>query len=107
MKPVSAPVNLFEYAEAARGRLDSLTYDYYAGGAMDEITLHENHVAYDRIRLQYRVLAGLGPRDLATTVLGHKVSMPILVAPTAFHKMAHADGESGAARAAGAAGTLF
>lgn len=101
------PINLFDFAEAARGKLDPMVYDYYAGGALDEITLEENHAAYDRLRLQYRVLAGVGERALATTVLGQAVSMPILVAPTAFHKMAHADGEAGAARAATAAGTLF
>lgn len=101
------PINLFDYAEAARGKLDPMVYDYYAGGALDEITLRENHAAYDRIRLQYRVLAGVGARELATTVLGQAVSMPILVAPTAFHKMAHSDGEVGAARAAARADTVF
>jgi 4-hydroxymandelate oxidase len=101
------PINLFDYAEAARDALEPVVYDYYAGGALDEITLRENHAAYDRLRLQYRVLAGVGERELATSVLGQAVSMPVLVAPTAFHKMAHADGEIGAARAAAAAGTLF
>lgn len=101
------PINLFDYAQAARAKLDPVLFDYYAGGALDEITLGENHAAYDRLRLQYRVLAGVEERDLKTTVLGQPVSMPILVAPTAFHKMAHADGETGAARAAAAAGTVF
>ena len=101
------PINLFDYAEVARDQLDPMVYDYYAGGAFDEITLRENHDAYDRLRLQYRVLAGVGERDMRTTVLGQPVSMPVLVAPTAFHKMAHADGEIGAARAAATAGTLF
>lgn len=100
-------INLFDYAETARSSLEPALYDYYAGGALDEITLRENHDAYDRLKLQYRVLAGVGERDMATTVLGQAVSMPILVAPTAFHKMAHADGEAGAARAAAAAETLF
>ena len=100
-------INLDDYAEAAKLRLEPATYDYYAGGAMDEITLRENRDAYGRIRLHYRVLAGVGQRDLGTTVLDRKVSMPILVAPTAFHRMAHDDGECGSARAAGAADTLF
>jgi len=101
------PINLFDYAQAARTQLDPVVFDYYAGGALDEITLGENHAAYDRLRLQYRVLAGVTAADLTTTVLGQAVSMPILVAPTAFHKMAHADGETGAARAAASAGTVF
>lgn len=101
------PINIDDYAQAARQKLEQSAWDYYAGGAMDEITLRENNAAYDDIRLKYRVLAGVQARDLSTTVLGHEVSMPILVAPTAFHRMAHADGECGVIRAAGQAGTLF
>lgn len=100
-------VNIADYAAAARERLDRAAYDYYAGGALDELTLHDNGAAYRRIGLRYRVLAGVREPDLRTTLLGREVAMPIAVAPTAFHKMAHPDGESGTARAAGAAGTLF
>jgi 4-hydroxymandelate oxidase len=49
----------------------------------------------------------VGDRDLSTTVLGHKISMPICIAPTAFHRLACAEGEIAAARAAKSAGTLF
>lgn len=99
--------NIADYAAAARERLDQAAYDYYAGGALDEITLRANVAAYRRIGLRYRVLAGVREPDLRTTLLGRGVAMPIAVAPTAFHKMAHPDGEAGAARAAGAAGALF
>ena len=100
-------VNLADYAAAAQARLDKAAYDYYAGGALDELTLHDNSAAYRRIGLRYRVLAGVGEPDLRTRILGHDVSMPIAVAPTAFHRMAHEDGELGTVRAAGEAGTLF
>jgi 4-hydroxymandelate oxidase len=80
---------------------------YYASGANDEITLRENHAAYDRIALRYHVLRDVSQRDTSTTVLGEQVSMPILIAPTAFHGMAHPDGEIPATRAAGAAGTIM
>lgn len=100
-------VNIADYAAAARERLDRAAYDYYAGGALDEITLGDNTAAYRRIGLRYRVLAGVRTPELRTTLLGHEVSMPIAVAPTAFHRMAHPDGEQGTARAAGAAGALF
>lgn len=102
-----ALVNIADYAAAARERLDQAAYDYYAGGALDEITLRDNAAAYRRIGLRYRVLAGVGEPDLRTTLLGREVAMPIAVAPTAFHRMAHTDGETGTARAAGAAGALF
>ncbi len=100
-------LNIADFAEAARERLPQPVYDYYAGGALDEITLRENSAAYQRIQLWYRVLTGLGPRELETTVLGQKVSMPVLVAPTAFHKLACPEGELAAAAAAKRTGTLF
>lgn len=103
----SEPVNLFDFEALARERLPSTAYDYYSSGANDEITLRENHAAYDRLRLRYRVLIDVSQRDLGTTVLGERVSMPILIAPTAFHRMAHPDGEPGTARAAGRAKTLM
>lgn len=101
------PVNLGEFEALARQRLPAMAYDYYAGGAHDEITLRENRAAYDRITLQYHVLRDVSQRDCSTTVLGERVSMPILIAPTAFQAMAHPDGEVATARAAGAAGTVM
>ena len=100
-------LNVADYARAARSALSKEVLDYYEGGALDEITLRENTAGWERLKLYYRVLAGVGPRDLTTTVLGQSVSMPILVAPTAFHKLACSDGEIAAAKAAKAARTLF
>jgi 4-hydroxymandelate oxidase len=81
--------------------------DYFEGGALDEITLRENTAGWERMKLYYRVLAGVGKRELETTVLGQKISMPIVVAPTAFHKLACEAGEIATARAAKTARTLF
>ena len=100
-------LNVSDYARAARAKLAPDVFDYYEGGALDEITLRENMAGWERLKLYYRVLAGVGSRDLTTTVLGQSVSMPILVAPTAFHKLACEEGEIATARAAAAAGTLF
>jgi len=103
----AAPVNLFDFQRLAEERLGRSVFDYYAGGALDEVTLRENREAYNRIALYFRVLAGVGDRSIETTVLGTPVSMPVLVAPTAFHCMAHPDGELATARAAGNAGTIM
>lgn len=100
-------VSVFDFEAAARAILPKSVYDYYASGANDEITLRENHAAYERIKLKPRVLRDISKRDLSTTVLGQTVSMPILVAPTAFHRMAHPEGEVATARAAGKAGTIM
>src|ERR1044071_5057076 len=100
-------LNVADYARAARDLLPQGARDYYEGGALDEITLRENVAGWERLKLYYHVLAGVGPRDLTTTVLGRSVSMPILVGPTAFHKLACGEGEAATARAAKATGTLF
>jgi 4-hydroxymandelate oxidase len=84
-----------------------MIYDYYAGGAHDEITLRENRAAYDRIKLRYRVLRDISSRDLSTTILGQESAMPIIISPTAFHCMAHPDGELATVRAAGKAGLIM
>ncbi len=100
-------INLFDYETASRGKLSQPAWDYYASGANDEITLRDNRDAYDRIKIRYRVLRDVSERDLATTVLGHALAMPVLIAPTAFQRMAHPDGELATVRAAGAAGTIM
>src|SRR5256885_13072749 len=101
------PLNVGDYARAARAKLPKEVYDYYEGGALDEITLHENTASWEGLKLYYRVLAGVGAREMKTTMLGQLISMPIAVAPTAFHKLACAEGEIATARAAKAARTLF
>jgi 4-hydroxymandelate oxidase len=100
-------LNIADYARVARGKLAKDCFDYYEGGALDEITLRENSAGWERLKLYYRVLAGVGVRDLSTTVLGQPIPMPIVIAPTAFNKLACGDGEIATARAAKACGTLF
>src|ERR1700719_1380707 len=100
-------LNVADYARAAHGTLARDALDYYEGGALDEITLRDNVAGWEKLKLYYRVLAGVGPREINTTVLGQMISMPIAVAPTAFHRLACDEGEIAAAKAAKAAGTLF
>jgi 4-hydroxymandelate oxidase len=100
------PLNLHEYDAAARAILPAMIYDYIARGAGDEVTLRSNRLAFDRWRLVPRVLRGEAP-TLGTTVLGQPVSMPILVAPMGFHRMAHPQGELASSRVARGAGTIF
>ena len=100
-------MDLAALEEEARSLLPGPTYDYLAGGAGDELTLADNVAAWDRIRLRPRVLRDVGTVDTATTVLGTPITSPVLVAPTAFHKLAHPDGELETARGAAAAGALM
>jgi 4-hydroxymandelate oxidase len=101
------PVNVLDFEPLARERLSGPAFDYYASGAEGEVTLRWNQDAYDRLSLHYRVLVDVSRRDLSTVVLGRKVSMPVLVAPTAFHKLADPEGEAATAHAAGQAGTVM
>jgi 4-hydroxymandelate oxidase len=100
-------VSLADLEAAARERLPAMAYDYYAGGAHDEITLRENRSAYDRIALRPRVLVDVSKRDTSVSVLGHPLAAPVLVAPMALQRMAHPDGELATARAAAAAKSLM
>jgi 4-hydroxymandelate oxidase len=101
------PLNLFDLEKLAKEKLPQMAYDYFASGAWDEVTLRENRAAFERFRVHYRVLVDVSRRDLSTSLFGQKIAMPILVAPTAFHKLAHPDGELATVRAAGAAGTIM
>ncbi|HUP23921.1 MAG TPA: alpha-hydroxy acid oxidase [Thermoanaerobaculia bacterium] len=101
------PSNLLELDEAARGKLPSAVHDYYAGGAHDELTLRENRAAYERRRLHYHVLRDVAQRELSTELLGSRLALPVVIAPTAFHRLAHEQGELATVRAAGAAGTVM
>ncbi len=101
------PVNVRDFVALARERMSPAAFDYYCGGSGDEHTLAENERAFGRITVWPRVLVDVSRVDPATTVLGTSVTMPVLVAPTAFAKLAHPDGEAGIARAAGAAGTIM
>ncbi|MBA3347534.1 MAG: alpha-hydroxy-acid oxidizing protein [Actinobacteria bacterium] len=104
---MEAALNVADFEALAEAALEPGAFGYFAGGAGDERTLRENVAAFGRLRLRPRVLVDVGETTAATTVLGTPVSMPLLVAPTAFHRVAHPDGEQGTARAAAAAGTIM
>jgi 4-hydroxymandelate oxidase len=101
------PLSLLELDEAARAKLPRTVYDYYAGGAHDELTLRDNRAAYERRRLHYSVLRDVATRELSTELFGSRLELPVLIAPTAFHRLAHEEGELATVRAAGAAGTAM
>ncbi|GAV61416.1 FMN_dh domain-containing protein [Cephalotus follicularis] len=101
------PINVNEFQELARQELPKMFYDFYAGGAEDQHTLKENVEAFRRIMFQPRILVDVSRVDLSTTVLGYKISAPIMIAPTAMHKLAHPHGEIATARAAAACNTIM
>jgi 4-hydroxymandelate oxidase len=102
---VGAPLEALE--AQARSMLPRAVYDYLAGGADDERTLADNVAAWARLRLRPRILRDMTEVSVATTVLGTPVRLPVLVAPVAFHRVAHPEGEVATARGAAAAGSIM
>src|SRR4051812_22479831 len=101
------PLNVSDYERIFEETLDAGAFGYFSGGADDEHTLRDNVEAFTRWKLRPRMLVDVSAATVATTVLGEEVSMPLLVSPTAFQRMAHPDGEPATARAAAAAGTVM
>nr|XP_024932292.1 peroxisomal (S)-2-hydroxyacid oxidase GLO4-like isoform X6 [Ziziphus jujuba var. spinosa] len=82
-------------------------YDFYTGGAEDEYTLKENGEAFQRIMIRPRILVDVSRIDMSITVLGYKISAPIMVAPTSMQQLAHPEGEVATTRAAAACNTIM
>ncbi|KAM0020307.1 putative (S)-2-hydroxy-acid oxidase [Helianthus debilis subsp. tardiflorus] len=101
------PVNVKEYQELAKQALPKMYYDYFAGGSEDQHTLRENVDAFQRIIIRPRILVDVSKIDMSTTILGYKTSAPIMIAPTAMHKLAHPEGEILTAKAAAACNVIM
>ncbi|MBI3894642.1 MAG: alpha-hydroxy-acid oxidizing protein [Acidobacteria bacterium] len=104
---MSTPVNLFDYESLARERLSEMAYGYIASGAADEITLRRNRECFDLIRLKPRVLVDVSQVDTRLELLGQTLDFPILLAPCAYHKLFHPEGEVATAHGAEIAGAVF
>lgn len=100
-------VTVEDYVPVARAAIAADVWNYYEGGAGDERTLAENRRAFDRWMLRPRFLRGAGSPDTSTSVLGSALRFPVGVAPWAYQRLAHPDGELATARAAAAAGTVM
>src|SRR5437763_13627144 len=101
------PVRAEDFEGAARAILPKGIYDYFAGGAEDEAAIAGNRAAFARWRFRYRVLTGASEPDLGLELFGRRLAMPVQLAAAATQKMAHPQGELGAATAAAAAGVVY
>lgn len=95
-------VTLADHEAHARSRLDPATWAYFSGGAADEITLRANRSAWDRLQLLPRVLQPLAGGHTRVQLLGRTLAHPLLLAPVAYQRLAHPDGELASAHAAAA-----
>lgn len=102
--PSPLPVTLADYERLARSRMSEGVDAFINGGAGDEITLRANSAAFDRIAVASAVLADMRGAHTRTRLLGLNLEHPILLAPVAYHRLVHPDGEIATAQGAGAAG---
>lgn len=91
----------------SEGLMSPMARAYLCGGAGDEITLRANSEEWQRIRLNPRILVDVSKIDTTTTLLGQTLDMPILLAPTAFHRLWHKDGELATVAGANRAGVTM
>jgi 4-hydroxymandelate oxidase len=100
MKDLSDLTNVFEVEERARRLMGDPLYDYVASGAADEITLRWNIEKYRELKLRPRALQDVTKLDTRLTLFGQSLTMPMLLAPTANHRLVHPEGEIATARGA-------
>lgn len=105
--PEAQLINLDDYRRLAEEKLSRSAFDYYASGAHDQVTLKRNREAFEELSLYYKVLVDVSRREFSTNLFGRDISMPVVVAPTAFHGLSDPDGEVATARAAARAGTIM
>jgi L-lactate dehydrogenase (cytochrome) len=96
-----------DFRPIARERIPKSVFDYLDGGAEGEVTLRENCRIFNDITFRPRHAVAIADCSLCTTVLGHKLSLPFLLAPVGYSRLMHPGGEVAAARAAGRAGTGY
>jgi 4-hydroxymandelate oxidase len=104
---IGEAVCLSDFEAIARERISHMAFEYISGGAGDEITLQWNREAWGRIRLRQRVLVDVSNIDTRVRLFGRELPFPIVLAPTAHHRLYHPEGELATIRGAGAAGAVL
>ncbi|MCU0624439.1 MAG: alpha-hydroxy-acid oxidizing protein, partial [Gemmatimonadaceae bacterium] len=105
--PATGPITVADWETLGRAALRPDAEAYVAGGAADELTLRWNREAFDRCRLTVRVPDETPPLETAVTLLGTRLPTPLFLAPTAYHRAFHPEGERATARGAAAAGLPY
>jgi 4-hydroxymandelate oxidase len=107
-REISLPTaDVTQFEPLARPRLSQMAYDYVRSGGADEISMRENRAGFERLQLSPRVLVDVSQIDTRINLFGGEFESPILLAPVAYHRLYHAEGEIGTARGASAAGAGF
>lgn len=100
MPGISHIYNLHDFEYVAKNTMEKTAWAYYSSGADDEIALRNNHLAYQRVFFNPKVLVDVRNIDLSTTMLGSKTSAPFYITATALGRLGHPDGEKVLTKAA-------
>jgi isopentenyl diphosphate isomerase/L-lactate dehydrogenase-like FMN-dependent dehydrogenase len=103
----SQVVSIPDLRPIAQRRLPRVVFDYLDGGAEGEFTLRENCRAFEDVTFRPRHAVSVPACSLSVRVLGFDLSVPFILAPVGYSRLMHPEGEIGAARCAGAAGTAY
>lgn len=99
--------NITDYRTLARKRLPRFMFEYIDGGAFTEATLRRNVSDFEDLALRQKILGGVGDTNIATTLLGQNLAMPVILAPIGLAGLNARRGEIQACKAAQAAGVPF
>ncbi|HEY2393530.1 MAG TPA: alpha-hydroxy acid oxidase [Candidatus Angelobacter sp.] len=104
----SLPIaDVTQFEPLARRRLSKMAYDYVRSGGGDEISMRENRRGFERLQLTPNVLVNVSQLDTRVNLFGSELESPILLAPVAYHRLYHSEGEVATARGASAAGAAM
>ncbi|HYR35405.1 MAG TPA: alpha-hydroxy acid oxidase [Burkholderiales bacterium] len=107
MADLNHVVSIEDLRQLARRRLPRAIFDFFDGGAEDEVTLRENRAAFERVRLLPKVLVNVATVDMKAPLLGREATIPLAIAPTGGISAGRAGAELALARAAKAFGVPF
>jgi 4-hydroxymandelate oxidase len=104
---LSGMINLFDFEALAAHKMTQMAYEYVASGAADEFTVRWNRQAFDNLKINPTLLTDVRQLDTRVSLFGQELPYPIMIAPTAYHKIMHPEGELATARGAGAAEAVY
>jgi len=104
--PLYGPVNVLDFRELARKKLDPMAWDYLDGGSEDEVALRDSREAFSRLILRPRMLVDTHKIDLGLELFGRKLDYPIILDPAGGKNCFFKGGEVEVAKAAASAKAL-
>lgn len=96
-----------QFEPVAQTAMHEAAWNYVAGGSGDERTLARNQEAWGELRLAPHTLVDVSSLDTSTELLGLSLPYPVLVAPTASHRLYHPVGERATVRGAASAEAVY